>query len=254
MKQCSDYQEMLLLDVYGELNPLERHAWENHLGACEHCRKEKEHLVRLLQTIKTALLAISFAFIMNSCEGPMGPPGQDGEALIGSIFEFEGDFLPSNNYKLYYTFPSNFKIYDTDVVLVYILWDVVNLNGKNTDVWRLIPQTLVYDEGILQYNFDYTIKDVSVFIETTMPFTNNTVVANFSGAGGGLYFNAGKETPGYSSTPRPGPQPPRAALRCRTGNRLRQSSTPARSGSGRECPGTSRWQSRAGCCRPASGS
>ena len=123
-----------------------------------------------MKTIKTVLLAISFAFIMNSCEGPMGPPGQDGEALIGSIFEFEGDFLPSNNYKLYYTFPSNFKIYDTDVVLVYILWDVVNLNGKNTDVWRLIPQTLVYDQGILQYNFDYTIKDVSVFIETTMPF------------------------------------------------------------------------------------
>jgi len=55
MKQCSDYQEMLLLDVYGELNPLERHAWANHLGTCEHCRKEKEHLVRLLQTIKTAL-------------------------------------------------------------------------------------------------------------------------------------------------------------------------------------------------------
>lgn len=55
MKTCSDYQEMLLLDVYGELNPLERYAWEKHLGACEHCRKEKEDLVRLLQTIRTAL-------------------------------------------------------------------------------------------------------------------------------------------------------------------------------------------------------
>lgn len=123
-----------------------------------------------MKTIKTVLLAISFALIITSCEGPMGPPGQDGDDLLGSIFEFEGDFLASNNYKLYYDFPTNFKVYDTDVVLVYILWDVVNLNGKNTDVWRLIPQTLVFDEGILQYNFDYTIKDVSVFIETTMPF------------------------------------------------------------------------------------
>jgi len=123
-----------------------------------------------MKTIKTVLLVISFALIIASCEGPMGPPGQDGEALIGSIFEFEGDFLPSNNYTLYYDFPTNFKVYDTDVVLVYILWDVVNLDGKNTDVWRLIPQTLVLDQGILQYNFDYTINDVSVFIETTMPF------------------------------------------------------------------------------------
>ena len=55
MKPCSDYQEMLLLDVYGELNPAERRAWENHLSTCEHCRKEKEQLLQLLQTIKTAL-------------------------------------------------------------------------------------------------------------------------------------------------------------------------------------------------------
>ena len=55
MKPCSDYQEMLLLDVYEELNPAERSAWENHLGTCEHCRKDREQLVRLLQTIKTAL-------------------------------------------------------------------------------------------------------------------------------------------------------------------------------------------------------
>lgn len=123
-----------------------------------------------MKTIKTLLLALSFSFIITSCEGPMGPPGLDGEALIGSIFEIEGDFLASNNYKLYYTFPNNFQIYDTDVVLVYILWDVVTLNGKNTDVWRLIPQTLVFDQGVLQYNFDYTVKDVSIFLETTIPY------------------------------------------------------------------------------------
>jgi predicted anti-sigma-YlaC factor YlaD len=57
MKPCSDYQAMLLLDVYGELNPAERRAWENHLSTCEHCRKEKEQLLQLLQTIKTALPA-----------------------------------------------------------------------------------------------------------------------------------------------------------------------------------------------------
>jgi len=57
MKSCPDYQEMLLPDVYGELNPAERRVWENHLSTCEHCRKEKEQLLQLLQTIKTALPA-----------------------------------------------------------------------------------------------------------------------------------------------------------------------------------------------------
>ncbi|WAC06250.1 MAG: hypothetical protein OS130_08205 [Thermodesulfobacteriota bacterium] len=55
MKPCSDYQETLLLDVYGELNLVERRVWENHLSTCEHCRKEKEQLLRLLKTIKNAL-------------------------------------------------------------------------------------------------------------------------------------------------------------------------------------------------------
>lgn len=55
MKTCSDYHEMLLLDIYGELNPAEHRAWEDHLSTCDHCRKDKEQLVQLLQTIKVAL-------------------------------------------------------------------------------------------------------------------------------------------------------------------------------------------------------
>lgn len=121
-----------------------------------------------MKTIKTLTLLLASFFIISSCEGPMGPPGQDGDALIGSIFEMEGDFNASNEYQLFFDFPQNFEIYDTDVVLVYILWDVVNVNGVNTDVWRALPQTLVFDQGILQYNFDYTVNDVRIFLETTM--------------------------------------------------------------------------------------
>ena len=114
------------------------------------------------------ILLFATVFIL-SCEGPMGPPGEDGTSLLGTIFELEGDFKASNNYELYFDFPQSFKIYDTDVVLVYILWDVVNVNGKNTDVWRLLPQTIVLDEGVIQYNFDYTVNDVKIFLETTIP-------------------------------------------------------------------------------------
>lgn len=119
----------------------------------------------------TSIILLFVSVFIISCEGPMGPPGEDGDALIGTIFEMEGDFKASNKYELFFDFPKDFEIYKTDVVLVYILWDVVTVNGKNTDVWRLLPQTVVLDEGVLQYNFDYTVNDVRVFLEGTIPFS-----------------------------------------------------------------------------------
>lgn len=114
-------------------------------------------------------------FTVISCEGPMGPPGvpgEDGTSLLGTVFEMQGDFKPSNNYELYFDFPQNFEIYETDVVLVYILWEVANVNGKQTDVWRLLPQTVLLNDGVLQYNFDYTVVDVKIFLEGTTDFNN----------------------------------------------------------------------------------
>lgn len=119
------------------------------------------------------ILIIAFtAFV--SCEGPMGPRGFDGEdgedggLMLGSIFEIQGDFKASNEYRLIFDFPGNFEIYDTDVVLVYILWEIAG----TTDVWRLLPQTVALPEGIIQYNFDYTVADVQVFMEGTIPPEN----------------------------------------------------------------------------------
>jgi len=117
------------------------------------------------------LLGIIFiisAMIISSCEGPVGPPGIDGEdggIMLGSVFEIQGDFTAGNDYRLIFDFPNDFEIYDTDVVLVYILWEVAG----ETDVWRLLPQTVALPEGIIQYNFDYTVLDVQVFMEGTIP-------------------------------------------------------------------------------------
>ncbi|NIS61451.1 MAG: hypothetical protein GTO13_12350 [Proteobacteria bacterium] len=52
MKSCSDHQETLWLDVYGELDPNEHPAWKKHLETCEGCRQERAQLFRLLQTVK----------------------------------------------------------------------------------------------------------------------------------------------------------------------------------------------------------
>jgi hypothetical protein len=120
----------------------------------------------------TSILLLFTAILISSCEGPVGPPGQDGDALIGTIFEMKGDFKASNNYQLYFNFPNNFEIYDTDVVLVYILWETTTVNGNQTDVWRLMPQTRFIDDGVIQYNFDYTVNDVRVFLETTFDYVD----------------------------------------------------------------------------------
>lgn len=125
-----------------------------------------------------SIILILSAVTMSSCDGPMGPPGLDGDSFIGSIFEIEGDFTPSNDYRLYFDFPNSFKVYDTDVVLVYMLWE----QADGLDVWRLMPQTILLPDGVLQYNFDYTVADVQIFLEGTTDFnqllpaeTNNQI-------------------------------------------------------------------------------
>ena len=131
-----------------------------------------------MKTIKAILITITAAFIM-SCtvmdgrDGIDGLDGKDGEALLGSIFEIQGDFTEENNYKLIHNFPIDFEIYDGDIVLVYILWDQSTQdNGEVLDIWRALPQTLVFNEGTLQYNFDYTLVDVQIFLDGTINFNS----------------------------------------------------------------------------------
>lgn len=121
------------------------------------------------------LLQLAILVFLGACTGPAGPPGLDGidgvdgldgESFLGTVIEIEGDFTATNNYSLYYEFPNTIKVYDSDVVLIYILWEVDN----NLDVWRLLPQTVILDEGILQYNYDFTKVDVQVFLQGTIDF------------------------------------------------------------------------------------
>ncbi len=124
-----------------------------------------------MKAIKLFFLVTALA-ILAGCEGIPGPPGEDGldgESFIGSVFEIEGDFTSQNDYQLYFEFPADVEVYESDVVLVYILWEQVTDNaGQPIDVWRLLPQTVVLNEGVLQYNYDHTFADVQIFLEGTI--------------------------------------------------------------------------------------
>jgi hypothetical protein len=118
----------------------------------------------------TGIVLFFAAIFLSSCEGEQGPPGMDGidgDSMIGTVFEIEGTFDEGNDYMLYFGFPDNFEILDGDIVLVYILWDQTD---DALDIWRLLPQTRVFDDGILQYNFDYTLADAQVYLEGTVDF------------------------------------------------------------------------------------
>lgn len=138
------------------------------------CYIRAKHLKLIVMKKITSLLLIFAAILITSCEGPMGPPGlpgQDGADIFGTIFETDGDLTPENDYRLIFEFPNDFKVYDTDIVLVYILWDI----DGDTDIWRLLPQTVILKDeetgetDAIQYNFDYTYFDVQIFLDSTLP-------------------------------------------------------------------------------------
>ena len=128
-----------------------------------------------MKKVSFLLVMLTSVFFM-SCEGPQGPPGfdgldgldgQDGINILGTVLEIEGTFSFDNDYTLFYEFPTTVEVFESDIVLVYILWEQVEDNtGELVDVWRLLPQTRLLNQGILQYNYDHTFFDVSVFLES----------------------------------------------------------------------------------------
>ncbi len=129
-----------------------------------------------MKKINRLFFVFSIALLTACSEGipgPQGPPGEPGESFIGTVFQLTGDFTAEDDFQLFFEFPSTFQVYESDAVLVYILWEVTSDNeGNPLNIWRLLPQTVVLDEGILQYNYDNTSLDVRIFLEGTLDLNN----------------------------------------------------------------------------------
>ena len=96
-------------------------------------------------------------------QGPEGPAGQNGEEAF--TFEFEIDF-EAPDYQVFLPFPGDFQMLESDVALVYLLWGQEEVDEETLDIWRALPQTIITEEGFLQYNFDFTVTDVSLFLDS----------------------------------------------------------------------------------------
>ena len=128
--------------------------------------------------MKKLLLLPLLSLLFLSCEGPVGPPGRDGVNIVGKMFETTVSFNSGDEYKVFVNIPSKIEVYPSDIIVAYIL--VGDFEGK--DIWEPLPQTLFFDDGTLLYGYNYTLADVSFFLDGTVnldfldpSFTQNIV-------------------------------------------------------------------------------
>ena len=108
----------------------------------------------------TALLSI---FILVSCQGEQGPVGPEGPpGPIGKVFEVQGSFGEGNGFSQIFAYPAGVEVLQSDIVAVYLLWEVDTETGN--DVWQQLPVSVFFNDGELQYAFDYTVADVKLFL------------------------------------------------------------------------------------------
>lgn len=112
------------------------------------------------------VIAIVLMFFVISCQGEMGPVGPQGPpgppGPVGQAYEVQASFNESNGYSVISIFPDEIEVLPTDIVVVYLLWEVDQSTGN--DVWQSLPVSVFFDDGELQYAFDHTVADVKLFL------------------------------------------------------------------------------------------
>jgi hypothetical protein len=112
---------------------------------------------KIMSRKMTLILAVIGMITLGSCSSNDDVDND----TIGTVFEYTNvDFLP-NDYTVTLTYP--YEIFNSDMVLVY------RLSGTfgGDDVWKLLPETNYFDDGTLdyRYDFDFTVLDAQVNIE-----------------------------------------------------------------------------------------
>lgn len=113
----------------------------------------------------TPLLLLLLITSCSGPEGPMGPMGPEGISVFSNVTEVVVDFTPENNYEVMIPYPSQWRVYEADIVMVYLSYETITDNSGPIQVWRALPQSLLTEQGLLQYNFDHTFKDVRLFMQ-----------------------------------------------------------------------------------------
>jgi hypothetical protein len=109
----------------------------------------------------TLVLAFIGMITLNSCTVNEDNGGGHDSDTISEVFELKNvnfSFDGGNSYSIYRTL--NPQIYPSDVILIYRMSDLIN---SNTPVWQQIPRTLYLNQGELDYDFDFSKEDFTIY-------------------------------------------------------------------------------------------
>jgi hypothetical protein len=109
------------------------------------------------------LLSLSILLLLSSC---YIENDNIQVASLSQVFETTVDFTNSNDYSQLVNIPLDIEVYESDVILVYWLEDVISDGtGGTFDVWTPLPQTIYTTQGSFQYSFNHTFIDVFLFLQ-----------------------------------------------------------------------------------------
>ena len=109
------------------------------------------------------LLSLSSLLLLSSCYTNNETIEQ---TILNQVFETTVSFTNSNDYSQLVNIPQDIVVYESDVILVYWLEDVISDGtGDTFDVWTPLPQTIYTNQGSFQYNFNHTFIDVFLFMQ-----------------------------------------------------------------------------------------
>ncbi|KGD68668.1 hypothetical protein B0A61_11800 [Flavobacterium aquatile LMG 4008 = ATCC 11947] len=96
---------------------------------------------------------------------------------IAEAFELRNvnfDFNPADGYTIYRAL--NPQIFASDVILIYRLAGTID---SSTPIWQQIPRTLYLPEGELDYDFDFSKEDFTIYAGGTYDLaTTPTYITN----------------------------------------------------------------------------
>jgi len=111
------------------------------------------------------ILAVIGMFSLQGCVGPEGVPGPPGspgqDGLIAEVFEIKNisfNYDATDGYIIYQKLTPS--IYASDVVLIYRLSGTLS---SGSPIWQSIPRTLFLPQGELDYDFDFSKDDFTIY-------------------------------------------------------------------------------------------
>lgn len=109
-----------------------------------------------------SILPLAILFIFSACTGddgapgPQGPPGRESE-----VFELQNINFTLNSSNEYTIFRElNPQLLNSDNILIYRLAGTIN---PTTPIWQLIPRTLFVPAGEVDYDFDFSRVDFTIY-------------------------------------------------------------------------------------------